>query len=94
MNMLEATRFLVLTKTKVEIRKDGMAKLLSKRRRVPGKRVGKLGLTTENSFSSTPNDQSQWVWRSRKITKVEKKKLVKDKGDIRTRNCQEVPIQS
>ena len=36
MNLLEATRFIALTKTKAEVRKDGMAKLLSKRRKIPG----------------------------------------------------------
>ena len=32
------------------------------RRKEPGKRVGRLGLTTSNSLSVVPNDRSQWVW--------------------------------
>ena len=40
MNLLEATRFLMLTMTKAEIRRSRIRHLLPKRRRVPVKRVG------------------------------------------------------
>ena len=75
MNLLEATRFLALTLTKAEIRKGGLTKVLPKRRKIPGKRTGTLGLTTENSFSATPNDMTQWVWPNRKLTQEEKRKI-------------------
>ena len=75
MNLLEATRFLVLTMTKAEVRKSGMTKILPKRRKVPGKRIGTLGLTTENSFSPIPNNQDQWVWPSRRLTEGDRRKI-------------------
>ena len=64
MNQLEATRFLMLTMNSKEIQDCGLTGVLPRRRMVPGKRTGKLGLTTENSFKPTPNDQTQWVWPS------------------------------
>ena len=45
------------------------------RRREPGKKVGKLGLTTKNSLGATPNDQSQWVWPSVKVPKNVRKEI-------------------
>ena len=58
-NLLEATRFLVLTWSKEKVEKCDIKEYLPVRRRSPGKKVGKLGLTTENSISAIPNDQSQ-----------------------------------
>ena len=34
-----------------------------------------MGLTTENSFCPVPNDQTQWVWRTKKLTEEERKKV-------------------
>ena len=68
MNLLEATRFLMLMWTKEEVEGSSIKKYLPTRRVTPGKRTGKLGLTTSNSLSAAPNDQSQWVWPKVKIT--------------------------
>ena len=64
MNLLEATRLLALMWTKEKIEKSSIRRYLPVRRREPGKKVGKLGLTTENSFSAVPNNRDQWVWPS------------------------------
>ena len=46
------------------------------RRRIPGKRVGRLGLTTANSFSAAPNNQDQWVWPKVKLEERMKKLIL------------------
>ena len=45
------------------------------RRRTPGKRIGKLGLTTENSYSAVPNDRLQWIWPKKKMTEEARKRI-------------------
>ena len=61
-NLLEATRFLVLTMEKEELERSPLRGYLPKRRKVEGKKTGKLGLTTANSLAPGVNDMSQWVW--------------------------------
>ena len=48
MNMLEATRLLMLMWTKDEVNKSGLQRYLPVRRKIPGKKLRKLGLTTAN----------------------------------------------
>ena len=62
MNLLEATRLLVLTWPEEKIKNSVINKYLPRRRKVEGKKTGKLGITTSNSMKATPNDQTQWVW--------------------------------
>ena len=59
MNLLEATRLLVLMWSEEKIAKSSIQRFLPVRRREPGKKIGKLGLTTENSFSAVPNNKDQ-----------------------------------
>ena len=75
MNMLEATRFIVLMQTKEQVERSEVKEYLPRRRKIPGKRTGKLGLTTENSTSAVPNDQSQWVWPEKRMTEGARKKI-------------------
>ena len=65
MNLLEATRLLVLTWSEEICKKIDIKEYLPIRRRIPGKKVGRLGLTTENSYKAAPNDESQWIWPSK-----------------------------
>ena len=58
MNLLEATRLLVLTWPKDRIESCDIREYLPVRRVEDGKKVGKLGLTTLNSLGAKPNDQS------------------------------------
>ena len=63
-NLLEATRFLALTMSKKEIEKSPLKGFLPKRRKLAGKKTGKLGLTTANSLAPGVNDMTQWVWNN------------------------------
>ena len=74
MNLLEATRFLVLTWPKDRVETSEIKRYLPVRKQVEGKKIGTLGLTTKNSLGATPNDQSQWTWPKVKVpTKIKKK---------------------
>ena len=73
-NLLEATRFLVLTMDKEELEMSPLKKYLPWRRKEEGKRTGKLGLTTANSLAPAVNDQSQWEWPEVIIDKQGEKK--------------------
>ena len=46
------------------------------RRKVEGKRTGKLGLTTANSLAPKVNDQSQWVWPDVVVSEEAEKAIV------------------
>ena len=56
-NYLEGTRLRRLTITDRQVRKSGLRKVLPIRRRLPGKEIGKLSLTTENSLKPVVNDK-------------------------------------
>ena len=75
MNLLEATRMLVLTWSEEEVRKSWIKEYLPTRRKVPGKKLGKLGLTTKNSLKAAPNDRSQWVWPEKRVPKKVQKEI-------------------
>ena len=74
-NLLEATRLLVLMWPEKKIRDSSIRKYLPVRRREPGKRVGKQGLTTENSFHAVPNNRNQWIWPETKVPKDVQKEI-------------------
>ena len=75
MNLLEATRFLVLTWPKDRVKNSDIRGYLPVRRQIEGKKLGTLGLTTQNSLGATPNDQSQWTWPKVKVPSNIKKKI-------------------
>ena len=60
-NLLEATRLLVLKWPEVNIGESSIRRYLPVRRREPGGRVGKLGLTTKNSFHAVLNNTKQYI---------------------------------
>ena len=75
-NYLEGTRFLALCMDEDQINKSGMKGLIPRRRPgINGKKTRKLKLTTENSLRPTVNDQSQWIWPSVSLSKMDKKKI-------------------
>ena len=49
-NLTEATLFLMLTMDQESIEESGLKKVLPRRRKKPGQKLGKLGFTTENSL--------------------------------------------
>ena len=69
MNLCEATKLLVLVWSKEQQKESEISKYLLVRRVIPGKRNGKLGLTTTISLGGVPNDKSQWVWPNVRISK-------------------------
>ena len=76
-NLLEATRFLVLTMDKEELEKSPLKKYLPWRMKgEEGKRTGRLGLTTANSLAPAVNDQSQWEWPEVIIDKQGEKEII------------------
>ena len=74
-NMLEATRFLMLVWTEEQARASGLDGYLPRRRVLPGRRVGKLGITTSNSLKAETNNVDQWIWPEVKVNKRIKKKI-------------------
>ena len=42
---------------------------------MPGKRVGKLGLTTSNSLKAVPNNRNQWVWPDKRVPEDVQKEI-------------------
>ena len=76
MNLMEATRFLVLTMSEEKIEESGLRRILPKRRkRKDGKKTRKLGLTTANSLKPVTNEQSQWEWPRVSLTEAEKREV-------------------
>ena len=75
-NLLEATRFLALTMDEEEKKSCKFRSYLPWRRKVDGKRTGKLGLTTANSLAPKVNDQSQWVWPDVVVSEEAEKEIV------------------
>ena len=70
-----ASMLLVLTQSKEQVQEREVREYLPTRRKIPGKRTGRLGLTTENSVNAVPNDQTQWKWPSKKMTEGARKKI-------------------
>ena len=75
-NLLEATRFLVLTMDKEELERSPLKRYLPRRRKVEGKKTGKLGLTTANSLAPGVNDMSQWEWSNVVIDSQVEKEII------------------
>ena len=75
-NLLEATRFLALTMDKKEVEKSPLRKYLPRRRKVEGKKTGKLGLTTANSLAPGVNDMTQWVWKDIEMDSQVEKEII------------------
>ena len=75
MNLMEATRLLVLTWPEERVKESSIREYLPVRRKEPGKKVGRLGITTKNSMGATPNNQSQWVWPSVRVPKEARKEI-------------------
>ena len=77
-NLLEATRFLVLTMDKEELERSPLKRYLPRRRKVEGKKTGKLGLTTANSLAPAVNDMSQWEWPNVVIDSQVEKEIISE----------------
>ena len=75
-NLLEATRFLALTMDKKEVEKSPLREYIPRRRKVEGKKTGKLGLTTANSLAPGVNDMTQWVWKDVEIDSQVEKEII------------------
>merc|ERR1712030_95631 len=61
-----------------ELERSPLKRYLPWRRKVEGKRTGKLGLTTANSLAPAVNDMSQWEWPNVVIDSQVEKEIISE----------------